>query len=184
LKFIPQIISDVILVEPITHADYRGYFMESFRQDLFNEFLTYDVNFVQDNESQSSKGVLRGLHYQLPPFAQSKLIRVIQGSILDVAVDIRRSSPTFGKYVGVELSSENKSQLFVPQGFAHGFVVLSDMATIAYKVDNYYSKECDRGIVFNDKDLAIDWICPSDDIKLSNKDKMHPNLASTNDLFK
>ena len=184
MKFIPQAISDIILLKPVIHGDDRGYFIETFRQDLLEEFLGYDVNFVQDNESKSSKGVLRGLHYQLPPFDQSKLVRVIYGSILDVAVDIRQSSPTFGKHVAVELTSENKCQLFVPSGFAHGFVVLSDTAIINYKVDNYYSKKCDRGIAFNDEDLLIDWTYPLGEIKLSNKDKLHPKLSDVIDLFK
>ena len=184
MKFLPQVISDVILLKPVIHGDDRGYFMETFRQDLFEEFLGHEINFVQDNESKSSKGVLRGLHYQLPPFDQSKLIRVIHGSVLDVVVDIRQSSPTFGKHVAVELTSENKCQLFVPSGFAHGFVVLSDKAIITYKVDNYYSKKLDRGIAFNDEDLSIDWIYPLSEIKISNKDKLHPKLSDAIDLFK
>lgn len=184
MKFIPQSISDVILIKPSSYGDERGYFMETFRQDLFKEFLGEKVDFVQDNESHSFKGVLRGLHFQLPPFAQSKLIRVSQGDILDIAVDIRKSSPTFGKHVQIELTSKNKYQLFIPQGFAHGFIVLSDKATISYKVDNFYSLECERGIAFNDEDLGINWIFPSSDIKLANKDKTHPKLSDANDLFK
>lgn len=184
MKFLPQVISDVILLMPVIHGDNRGYFIETFRQDLLEKFLGYEVNFVQDNESKSSQGVLRGLHYQLPPFDQSKLVRVIHGSILDVAVDIRKSSPTFGKHVAVELTSENKCQLFVPSGFAHGFVVLSDKAIINYKVDNYYSNKCERGIAFNDEDLLIDWNYPLSEIKLSNKDKIHPKLSDAIDLFK
>ncbi|HIF35600.1 MAG TPA: dTDP-4-dehydrorhamnose 3,5-epimerase, partial [Candidatus Thioglobus sp.] len=161
MKFTPQTIPDVILIEPSIHGDNRGYFVETFRQDLFEEATGYKVNFIQDNESKSTKGVLRGLHYQLPPYTQAKLVRVIKGSVLDIAVDIRRSSPTFGQYVAVKLTEENKYQLFVPHGFAHGFVVLSDSATFTYKVDNYYAPKHDRGIAFNDKDLAIDWQLPS-----------------------
>jgi dTDP-4-dehydrorhamnose 3,5-epimerase len=183
LKFTPQSITDVILIEPSVHRDGRGYFVETFRQDLLEGALGYQVNFIQDNESKSTKGVLRGLHYQLPPYAQTKLIRVIEGSVLDVAVDIRKSSPTFGQHVTVKLTGENKYQIIVPYGFAHGFVVLSDSATFAYKVDNYYAPEYDRGIAFNDKDLAIDWQLPIDILQLSDKDKKQPTLANSKDLF-
>ena len=183
MKFIPQTIPDVLLIEPTVHGDGRGYFIETFRQDLFEKAVGYQINFIQDNESKSAKGVLRGLHYQLPPYTQSKLVRVIQGSVLDVAVDIRKSSPTFGQYVAVELTEDNKHQLFVPQGFAHGFVVLSDTATFAYKVDNYYAPKHDRGIAFNDEQLAINWRLPIDDLQLSDKDTDHPNLSDTNDYF-
>ena len=165
------------------HGDNRGYFIETFRQDLFEEAVGYQVNFIQDNESKSTKGVLRGLHYQLPPYTQAKLVRVIKGSVLDVAVDIRKSNPTFGQHVAVELTAENKHQLFVTHGFAHGFVVLSESATFAYKVDNYYAPDHDRGIVFNDKDLAIDWQLPIDILQLSDKDKNQPTLANSKDLF-
>ena len=173
----------MILIEPDVHGDSRGYFVETFRQDLFEEAVGYKVDFVQDNESKSSKGVLRGLHYQLPPYAQAKLVRVVDGAVLDVAVDIRKSSPTFGQYVSAELTSENKRQLFIPHGFAHGFVVLSDSATFAYKVDNYYAPEHDRGIAFNDSDLNIDWQLPSNMLRLSDKDQSHPGLADAKDLF-
>jgi len=183
LKFTPQSIPDVVLIEPTVHGDNRGYFIETFRQDLFDKTIGYRVNFIQDNESKSTKGVLRGLHYQLPPYTQSKLVRVIEGNVLDVAVDIRKSSPTFGQSVTAELTAENKHQLFVPHGFAHGFVVLSDSATFAYKVDNYYAPEHDRGIAFDDKDLAIDWYLPLDTLQLSDKDKNHPTLANVKDLF-
>jgi len=184
LKFTPQSIPDVVLIEPTVHGDNRGYFIETFRQDLFEKAIGYKVNFVQDNESKSTKGVLRGLHYQLPPYTQAKLVRVIEGNVLDVAVDIRKSSPTFGQHVAVELTAENKHQLFVPHGFAHGFVVLSDSAIFAYKVDNYYAPDHDRGIAFDDKDLAIDWQLPTEILKLSDKDKTHPTLANSKDLFK
>ena len=158
--------------------------MESFRQDLLDDFLGYEVNFVQDNESRSSKGVLRGLHYQLPPFAQAKLVRVIEGRVLDVAVDIRQSSPTFGQYVSKELSSDNRHQLFIPRGFAHGFVVLSESAIFAYKVDNYYSPADDRGIAFDDKEIGIGWVLKSDELQLSDKDKSQPVLSEVKELFK
>ena len=183
MKFVPQSIPEVVLIKPTVHGDNRGYFMGSFRRDLFEEAIGYKVNFIQDNESKSTKGVLRGLHYQLPPYAQAKLVRVIEGSVLDVAVDIRKSSATFGQYVTAELTAENKHQLFVPHGFAHGFVVLSDNATFAYKVDNYYAPEHDRGIAFDDNDLEIDWQLPLELLQLSDKDKLHPALANAKDLF-
>jgi dTDP-4-dehydrorhamnose 3,5-epimerase len=183
LKFTPQLIPDVLLIEPTIHGDDRGYFMESFRQDLFEEAVGYQVGFIQDNESKSTKGVLRGLHYQLPPYTQAKLVRVIEGSVLDVAVDIRKSSPTFGQHVAVELTAKNKYQLFVPHGFAHGFVVLSDSATFTYKVDSYYSPEHDRGIAFDDSDLAIDWQLPLKFLQLSDKDKAQTTLLDATDLF-
>jgi len=183
LKFAPQSIPEVVLIKPTVHGDNRGYFMESYRQDLFEEAIGYKVNFIQDNESKSTKGVLRGLHYQLPPYTQAKLVRVIKGNVLDVAVDIRKSSPTFGQHVAVELTATNKHQLFVPHGFAHGFVVQSDRATFAYKVDNYYAPEYDRGIAFDDKELSIDWQLPLELLQLSDKDKSHPALADAKDLF-
>ncbi len=183
MKFILTDIADVIVIEPKVHGDSRGYFVETFRQDKLEAFLGYKVNLCQDNESKSSKGVLRGLHYQLAPAAQTKLVRVIQGRVLDVAVDIRKGSPTFGKHVAVELSAENKRQLFVPRGFAHGFVVLEDDTVFAYKVDNYYSPQNDRGILFNDEALGIDWMLNSDMFNLSDKDKNQPLLNETDDLF-
>ena len=183
MNFIRTEIEDVIIIEPKVHGDERGYFVETFRADKLEKFLGYKINFCQDNESKSSKGVLRGLHYQLAPFAQTKLVRVIQGSVLDVAVDIRKGSPTFGKHIAVQLSSENKKQILVPRGFAHGFVVLEEDTIFAYKVDNYYSPECDRGIAFDDKILNIDWIVESNKLKLSTKDTTQPKLNETNDLF-
>ena len=183
MKFTRTAIEDVIIIEPKVHGDSRGYFVETFRADKLEEFLGYKINFCQDNESKSSRGVLRGLHYQLPPHAQTKLVRVIQGRVLDVAVDIRKGSPTFGLHVSVELSAENKKQLLVPRGFAHGFVVLEDDTIFAYKVDNYYSPECDRGIAFDDAALNIDWQVPHEELNLSAKDKIQPKLAETNDLF-
>ena len=183
MKFTPQSITDVILIEPTVHGDDRGYFVEAFRQDLFDQAVGYKVNFIQDNESKSTKGVLRGLHYQLPPYAQAKLVRVIEGSVLDVTVDIREYSPTFGQHVTVELTGKNKHQLFVPHGFAHGFVVLSDSATFAYKVDNYYVPELERGIAFNDSKLNIDWKLAVDELHLSDRDKTHPDLSDVLELF-
>ena len=183
MKFIKTDISEVVIIEPIVFTDDRGYFVETFRKDKLEKAIGYSVNFVQDNESKSTYGVLRGLHFQLPPFAQSKLVRVIQGKILDVAVDIRKGSPTFGKYLAVELSSENKRMLFIPRGFAHGFVVLSKETILSYKVDNYYSSEFDRGIAFNDPALNIDWQIDTAILQLSGKDQMQPLLADVDRLF-
>jgi len=183
LKFLPQVIPDIILIKPTFHGDDRGYFAETFRQDLFNNAIGRNINFIQDNESKSSKGVLRGLHYQVGPFSQSKLVRVIQGAVMDVVVDIRKSSPTFGQHLSFELTSNNNYQLFVPKGFAHGFVVLSDIATFSYKVDSYYSPEHERGIAYNDKELKINWQLKSKILKLSNKDLINPTLANSQDLF-
>lgn len=176
MEFIRTKIPDVVIGTPKIHGDSRGYFTETFRQDLWESFLGFSLGFCQDNESKSSKGVLRGLHYQLEPYAQTKLVRVLKGKVLDVAVDIRKGSPTFGEHVEVELSEDNKRQLFVPRGFAHGFVVLSDEAVFAYKVDNYYSPENDRGIAFNDPALNIDWKLSLDKLQLSNKDQNQPML--------
>ena len=183
MKFTRTDIEDVIIIEPKVHGDDRGYFVETFRADKLEEFLGYKIDFCQDNESKSSRGVLRGLHYQLHPAAQTKLVRVIQGRVLDVAVDIRKGSPTFGKHVSVELSGENKRQLLVPRGFAHAFVVLEDDTVFAYKVDNYYSPENDRGILFGDEALGIDWTIPKEELKLSAKDQVQPKLADTDDIF-
>jgi len=183
MNFIRTDIPDVVIIEPVVHGDSRGYFTETYRADKLEEFLGYKINFCQDNESKSSRGVLRGLHYQLAPAAQPKLVRVIQGRVLDVAVDIRKNSPTFGKHVAVELTSENKRQMLVPRGFAHGFVVLEDDTVFAYKVDNYYSPENDRGIAFDDEVLGIDWMVPYTELNLSAKDKVQPKLSETNDLF-
>ena len=176
-------IADVVIIEPNLCGDDRGYFVETFRADKLETFLGYKVNFCQDNESKSTKGVLRGLHYQLAPAAQTKLVRVITGRVLDVAVDIRKGSPTFGKHVAVELTGENKRQLLVPRGFAHGFVVLEDDTTFAYKVDNYYSPENDRGIAFDDESLNIDWKLLSGELNLSPKDQKQPKLADTQEIF-
>jgi len=178
MNFIRTAIPDVLVIEPTVHGDDRGYFVETFRQDKLEAFLGFKVNFCQDNESKSSYGVLRGLHYQLDSAAQTKLVRVIKGRVLDVAVDIRKDSPTFGKHVAVELSEENKRQMFVPRGFAHGFVVLEDDTVFTYKVDNYYSPENDRGMAFDDSELGIDWGVPFEAMKLSPKDTKQPSFAN------
>lgn len=181
MNFIRAAIPDVVICEPLVHGDDRGYFVETFREDKLFDYIGYKINFCQDNESKSLRGVLRGLHYQLAPHAQAKLVRVIKGKVLDVAVDIRKGSSTFGQHVAVELSAENKKQILVPRGFAHGFVVLEDDTIFAYKVDNYYSPECDRGIAFDDIDLGIDWQIDTESLKLSEKDKKQPKLFSITD---
>ncbi|HHD80570.1 MAG TPA: dTDP-4-dehydrorhamnose 3,5-epimerase [Campylobacterales bacterium] len=168
----------VVIIEPKVFGDDRGYFLETYNKEIFEEAIGYSVNFIQDNESKSSFGVLRGLHFQLPPFSQSKLVRVIEGSVLDVAVDMRKGSPTFGQYVAVELSAENKQQLFVPRGFAHGFLVTSETAIFAYKVDNYYAPDHDRGVIFNDTDIDIDWGIDPNLLLLSDKDNNLPSLKN------
>ena len=183
MNFIPQSISDVILIEPTLHGDNRGYFTETFRQDLLEKVIGYKVNFVQDNESKSTKGVLRGLHYQLNPYTQAKLVRVIEGSVMDVAVDIRKTSPTFGQYVSKELSAQNKHQLFIPHGFAHGFIALTDNVTFVYKVDNYYSQAHERGLCFDDKQLDIYWGLPYEILQISDKDRQLPSLDKIEKLF-
>ena len=183
MKFIPQSIPDVFLIKNSIIKDNRGYFLETFRQNLLEKAVGYKINFVQENESKSTIGVLRGLHYQMPQYAQAKLVKVTEGEVLDVAVDIRKSSPTFGRYVAVKLTRENKYQLFIPRGFAHGYVLLSDIATFNYKVDNYYAPENECGIAFNDKDLKIDWKLPLDHLKLSAKDKSNPSFANARYLF-
>lgn len=183
MRFITQSIPEILIIEPKVHGDERGYFVETFRQDLFEQAVGHKVHFVQDNESKSSKGVLRGLHFQLAPYAQSKLVRVIEGQVLDIAVDIRMGSPTFGQHVAMELTGENKRQAFVPRGFAHGFVVLSETATFSYKVDNYYSPECDRGLAFDDEQLNIDWGLPKELLQLSAKDTKQPRLSGLKDTF-
>lgn len=183
MEFKKTNLSDVIICEPVIHGDDRGYFVETFRKDKLEDFVGYKLNFCQDNESKSSFGVLRGLHYQLPPFAQTKLVRVISGKVLDIAVDIRKNSPTFGQYASVELSCENKKQLLIPRGFAHGFVVLSEEAIFSYKVDNYYSPEYDKGISFNDENLDINWKISFTEMQLSKKDLKQPSLVNAKDLF-
>ena len=178
MKFIKTEIPDVYIIEPSVFGDNRGYFLESFNLEKFEENV-YPIKFVQDNESKSSKGVLRGLHFQKPPFDQAKLVRCIEGRVMDVAVDIRKGSSTYGKHVAIELTGENKRQLFVPRGFAHGFSVLSDTAVFAYKVDNKYAPESDSGIRYDDKELNIVWGLNKEVIQLSEKDK---NLSFFKDL--
>ena len=172
----------VVIIEPRIFNDDRGYFFESFSErDFFANVR--EIHFVQDNESKSSYGVLRGLHFQKPPFAQSKLVRVIKGAVLDVAVDIRVGSPTFGKYVAVELSADNHRQFFIPRGFAHGFSVLSDEVIFQYKCDNFYAPQYEGAIAWNDPSLNIDWRIPADDVVLSEKDKKHPLRKDAEWLF-
>jgi dTDP-4-dehydrorhamnose 3,5-epimerase len=184
MNFISQAIPEVFLIEPIIHKDLRGYFVETFKQASFDKAIGYKVDFVQDNESKSiSRGVLRGLHFQSYPHTQGKLVRVINGKVLDVAVDLRIKSKTFGHHVAIELSEENKKQLFIPRGFGHGFVVLSESATISYKVDAYYAAEHNEGIAFNDPDLNIDWGFSENEIILSEADKNYPTLAMSDKLF-
>ncbi len=178
MKFIKTDIPEVFVIESTVYGDNRGYFFESFNQKEFEKHVG-EINFVQDNESKSSKGVLRGLHFQKPPYSQAKLVRCIEGRVMDVAVDIRKGSSTYGKHVAVELSGENKRQLFVPRGFAHGFSVLSENAVFAYKVDNTYAPASDSGIRFNDEDLNIDWGLAAAEVQLSEKDK---NLSFFKDL--
>ena len=173
MQFIKTKIPDLIIIKPTVYEDKRGYFLEAFNLGKFNENIC-EVKFLQDNESKSSRGVLRGLHFQKPPFQQAKLVRCIEGNVIDVVVDIRKNSKTFGEYVSIELSAENKKQLFIPVGFAHGFIVLSDVAVLNYKVDNYYNYDSERGIAFNDRFLNIDWKLSDDKIVLSNKDKNQP----------
>ena len=175
MKAVPTEIPGVVILEPEIHGDSRGYFMESFNQKEF-ERLVGPVHFVQDNESRSSYGVVRGLHFQKPPFEQAKLVRVVEGRVLDVAVDIRRGSATFGSYAAVELSGENHRQLFIPRGFAHGFAVLSETALFQYKCDNFYSPESEGGIAWDDAEIGIDWGLPKDMAILSSKDRNRQTL--------
>lgn len=182
MKVIQTLIPEVVIIEPDVFGDSRGYFFESYSQKKFDEQVR-PVRFVQDNESKSKYGVLRGLHFQKGKYAQSKLVRVVKGRVLDVAVDIRKGSPTFGKYVAVELTEENHRQLFVPRGFAHGFSVLSEEAIFQYKCDNLYAPHAEGAIAWNDPDIGIDWQLPSEDVLLSAKDAAHPNLKEATDLF-
>ena len=170
MKYIKTAIPGVYIIEPSIYADHRGYFLESFNLDSFEEHIC-PITFVQDNESKSSKGVLRGLHFQTPPYDQAKLVRCLDGRVMDVAVDIRKGSPTYGSHIAIELSGENKKQLFIPRGFAHGFLVLSDSATFAYKVDNSYAPQFESGIKYDDSDLNINWGSANNEAQLSVKDK-------------
>lgn len=176
-------IEGVVIIEPKIFEDSRGYFFESFSQREFEEKVG-KINFVQDNESKSSYGVMRGLHFQNPPYTQSKLVRCVKGSVLDVAVDIRKYSPTYGKHVAVELTEDNHRQLFIPKGFAHGFAVLSDTAVFQYKCDDFYHPEADGGISILDESLGIDWRIPMDNAILSDKDTKHPLLKDFDTPFK
>ncbi len=166
---------DLVIFEPVVHNDQRGYFFESYNENIFTD-AGIDINFVQDNQAGSTYGVVRGLHYQLAPYAQTKLIRVLQGSILDVAVDIRKGSPTYGKVFSIELSAENKKQLLVPKGFAHGYSVLSETAEVMYKCDAFYNKSSEGGLLYNDPALAIDWMIPAEKAIVAEKDQVHPVL--------
>ena len=183
MKFSKAIIPGIVVIEPTVLSDKRGYFLESFNKNEFEKAIG-KVSFVQDNESRSSKGVLRGLHYQKPPFAQAKLVRCIEGEILDIAVDIRKDSPTYGLYHSDVLSSENKKQLFIPKGFAHGFVVLSEYAVFAYKVDNTYAPDCEAGILWNDKELGVEWGVNEKEIFISEKDDQLPLFSEFKSPFK
>ena len=178
LKFTETKLKGCFILEPKIIKDERGYFMESFNEKTFSEGVGQKVTFVQDNQSFSTKGVLRGLHYQTGEHAQAKLVRVLQGEVLDVAVDIRPNSKTFGQYEAIVLSSENQKQFFVPRGFAHGFLVLSETAVFFYKCDNFYNKESEGGIDFNDKTIGIDWQFPLENLIISEKDKVQPNLEN------
>jgi dTDP-4-dehydrorhamnose 3,5-epimerase len=177
-------LKDCFIIKDTLFKDPRGYFFESFNQQKFNELTRLKVQFVQDNQSKSTKGVLRGLHFQLGTHAQAKLVRVLEGKVLDVAVDIRSNSKTFGQHVAVELTAENETQLFVPRGFANGFVVLSDTATFFYKCDNYYHKLSEGGIIYNDPQLAINWQLPSGDLLLSKKDLLLKNLNDISEILR
>jgi dTDP-4-dehydrorhamnose 3,5-epimerase len=182
MKVIKTNIEGVVIIEPRIFKDNRGYFFESFSQQEFEEKVC-KTTFVQDNESKSSYGVLRGLHFQKPPFAQSKLVRVIKGAVLDVAVDIRKGSPTYGQHVAVELTEENHRQFFIPKGFAHGFSVLTDEIIFQYKCDNFYAPQHEGALAWDDPELAIDWQIPADKITLSEKDKCHPKLKKLDSPF-
>ena len=182
MEVIKTDIEGVVIIEPRIFRDDRGYFYESFSQREFEEKVCR-TTFVQDNQSKSSYGVLRGLHFQKPPYCQSKLVRCIKGAVLDVAVDLRKGSPTFGKHVAVELTEENHRQLFVPRGFAHGFAVLSEEAVFQYKCDNFYNKESEGAIAWDDPELAIDWRIPADKALLSEKDKLNKGIKEADFLF-
>lgn len=182
MKVIKTAIEDVVIIELDVFGDSRGYFFESYSQKKFDEQVR-TVRFVQDNESKSKYGVLRGLHYQKGKYSQSKLVRVVKGRVLDVAVDIRKGSPTYGEYVAIELTEDNHRQLFIPRGFAHGFSVLSEEAIFQYKCDNLYAPQEEGAIAWNDPDIGIDWQLPADDVLLSAKDAAHPMLKDVEDLF-
>ena len=182
MNLIKTMIDGLVVLKPTIFKDHRGYFMESYHQKNINKLLG-NVNFVQDNESESSIGVLRGLHFQKPPYAQAKLVRCLKGSVLDVALDLRKDSKTYGCFETTVLSQENKNQLFIPKGFAHGFIVLSEIAIFSYKVDNYYNPDSELGILWNDPDLKIDWKIPKDEIIISEKDNNLPTFNNINNPF-
>lgn len=177
MNVIRTAIEGVCIIEPRIFGDVRGYFFESFNAKDFQEQVGVDISFVQDNESKSSYGVVRGLHFQKPPYTQSKLVRVVKGAVLDVAVDLRKGSPTYGQHVSVELTAENHRQFFVPQGFAHGFSVLSEEAVFQYKCDNFYAPQSEGALAWDDPDLNVDWRIPADKVLLSDKDRNHPRFA-------
>jgi len=183
LKFIETKLKGCFVLEPSIFLDARGYFMESFNENTFQNGIGQQVHFVQDNQSFSSRGVLRGLHYQTGEHAQAKLVRVLLGEVLDVAVDIRPDSETFGQHVAVLLSAENQKQLFVPRGFAHGFIVLSETATFFYKCDNFYNKESEGGIIYNDDSMKIDWQLPENELLISEKDLVLPLLKEAKKVW-
>jgi len=183
MNLIKTDIEGVVILEPRVFADARGYFLESYSRRVFDELIGRRVDFVQDNESCSSRGVMRGLHFQRPPYAQAKLVRCVSGAVLDVAVDIRRGSPTYGRHVSCLLSADNHRMFFIPRGFAHGFAVLSDTAVFQYKCDNYYHPEADGGISIVDTSLDIDWTIDISEAILSDKDKRQPRLADFNTPF-
>ena len=178
MNFIPTKLDGCYIIEPKIIKDERGYFMESFNENTFQKGVQQDVHFVQDNQSFSTKGVLRGLHYQTGSHCQAKLVRVLHGEVLDIAVDIRPESKTFGEHIAIALSANNQKQFFVPRGFAHGFLVLSDTATFFYKCDNFYNKDSEGGILFNDPELNLDWQFPEVELIISEKDQILPTLAN------
>ncbi|CAN1549538.1 RfbC dTDP-4-dehydrorhamnose 3,5-epimerase and related enzymes [Flavobacteriaceae bacterium] len=183
MNFIPTKLEGCFIIEPKIIKDERGYFMESFNENTFQNGIGKPVHFVQDNQSFSTKGVLRGLHYQTGEHAQAKLVRVLQGEVLDVVVDIRPDSKTFGEYVSVLLTGENQTQFFVPRGFAHGFLVLSDTATFFYKCDNFYNKDSEGGIIYNDKSVNIDWQFPTENLIISEKDLILPTIENAKKVW-
>lgn len=183
MEVIKTEIEGVLILEPHVFGDNRGYFFESFNTREFAEKTGLDISFVQDNESKSCYGVLRGLHFQKPPYTQSKLVRCVKGAVLDVAVDIRKGSPTYGQHVAVELTEDNHRQFFVPRGFAHGFAVLSETAVFQYKCDDFYHPEAEGAIMWNDPDIAINWPIPAEEVILSEKDKKHPLFKAFDSPF-
>lgn len=184
MEIVKTDIEGVLIIEPRVFGDSRGYFFESFNAREFRDKTGLDINFVQDNESRSHYGVLRGLHFQMPPYAQSKLVRCVRGSVLDVAVDIRKCSPTYGQYVAVELTGDNHRQIFIPKGFAHGFAVLSEDAVFQYKCDDFYHPEAEGAIAWDDPSIAIQWPIPAAEVELSAKDRQHPCLKDFETPFK